>query len=95
MIRYIGRWGNENGVVDMSELNLWFIDMKLLIFFFMNLLLTLSSCSEDSAESIPVLQVGADTVVLKNTIDGQNVTVVSSADWEAVVEEECDWCRCI
>lgn len=69
--------------------------MKLLIFFFMNLLLTLASCSEDSTESIPVLQVGADTVVLKNTVDGQNVTVVSSADWEAVVEEGCDWCRCV
>lgn len=57
-------------------------------------LLALYSCSEDSVEGLSVFEIKQDTVIFTNGASFQNVTVVSSGEWNANVEEGAPWCTC-
>lgn len=59
------------------------------------LLMALFSCSDKDVEAITVLEIKKDTVVFTNSAaSSQNLEVIASDEWNAVVAEDCDWCRC-
>ena len=68
--------------------------MRSTLIFLYWMLLVLSSCSDDSTEPLPFLEVKADTLVLKSGAVSRNIEVIATGPWVATVSEDCDWCHC-